>query len=282
VPVVIVNGRLAPERAARYRWLSGLYRPLLAGIDAVGVAAADELSRFVALGAPERALMVTGNLKFDLPEPIESAAAIRARIGLASDRPMVAAGSTGEGEDAIVLDAFEAARRELPDLALVLAPRHPERFDSAAGEVRRRGLTVVRVSCRDVLGNADVLLVDTVGQLAALYAAASSAFVGGSLVAVGGHNLLEPLAAGVPVLFGPHTEHVAEIARTLTEAGCGLRVADADSLGRQWAFLATHPDERQRLAAVGRTVLAAHRGAMQRAADLVLRVWDGAGARRSA
>ena len=282
VPVVIVNGHLAPERSARYRWLAGLYRPLLADIDAVGVAAPDELPRFVALGAPESVLTVTGNLKFDLPAPVESGSEVRARLGLAADRPVVAAGSTGEGEDSIVLDAFEAARRDVPDLALVLAPRHPERFDAAADEARRRGFRVVRLSSGSAAGSADVLLVDTVGQLATLYAAASSAFVGGSLVRVGGHNLLEPLAAGVPVLFGPHTEHVAEIARTLALEGCGLRVTDAASLGRRWAFLATHPDERQSLASVGRTVLATNRGALQRTADLVLRVWDRASASRDA
>jgi 3-deoxy-D-manno-octulosonic-acid transferase len=116
--------------------------------------------------------------------------------------------------------------------------------------------------------------VDTIGQLPALYALAGSAFVGGTLVRVGGHNLLEPLAAGVPVLFGPHTEHVAEIAAALTRSGAGLRVENADALGRSFADLAAHPDERARRVGLGRAFLSANRGALHRAADLVLDVWD--------
>jgi len=274
VPVVIVNGRLAPERLTRYRRLSGLYGPLLCGIDAIGAAGRDETARFLALGVSERAVHVLGNLKFDLPAPDDDPAVIRARSGLAPDRPVVVAGSTGDGEDRLVLDAFSTARRDVPDLLLLLAPRHPERFASAAEEAARRGLFVSRVSGGAAAADVDVLLVDTIGQLAALYALAGSAFVGGSLVPVGGHNLLEPLAAGVPVLFGPHTHHVAEIAAELQRTGAGLRVENADALGRAWAELATQPDERARRVALGREFLAANRGALGRAADLVLAVWD--------
>jgi 3-deoxy-D-manno-octulosonic-acid transferase len=186
----------------------------------------------------------------------------------------VAAGSTGDGEDALVLDAFGVARRDVPDLLLVLAPRHPARFDAALRDAVARGLTVARVSSGDKAGAVDVLLVDTVGQLASLYVLASSAFVGGSLVRVGGHNLLEPLAAGSPVLFGPHTDHVAEIAATLLSAGCGERIGDAAALGRAWARLAADPDERSRRVAAGRQVLAVHRGALERTADLLMALWD--------
>ncbi len=274
VPVVIVNGRLAPERLTRYRRLSGLYGPLLGGLDAIGAAGRDEAERFTALGVPERALEVIGNLKFDLPASRDDASDLRVRYGLAPDRPVVAAGSTGEGEDRLVLDAFSVARRDVPKLLLLLAPRHPERFAAAAGEAARRGFAVSRVSRGAAAGEADVLLVDTIGQLAALYALAGSAFVGGSLVPVGGHNLLEPLAAGVPVLFGPYTRHVAEIAAELQRSGAGMRVENAQALGRAWADLATRPDERARRAALGREFLAANRGALGRAADLVLSVLD--------
>jgi 3-deoxy-D-manno-octulosonic-acid transferase len=217
---------------------------------------------------------VIGNLKFDLPASTVAVADLRSRCGLAADRPVVAAGSTGEGEDRLVLDAFSVARRDVPNLLLLLAPRHPERFASAADEARRRGFAVSLLSRGPAGGDADVLIVDTIGQLAALYALAGSAFVGGSLVPVGGHNLLEPVAAGVPVLFGPHTEHVAEIGFELARSGAGLRVENADALGRAWASLATHPDERARRVALGREFLAANVGALRRAADLVLKVWD--------
>jgi 3-deoxy-D-manno-octulosonic-acid transferase len=274
VPVVIVNGRLAPERLSRYRRLSGLYGPLLCGLSAIGAAGRDELERFVALGVPAKGVDVIGNLKFDLPVSHDDAVGLRARHGLAPDRPVVAAGSTGDGEDRLVLDAFSAARRDVPGLLLLLAPRHPERFDAAAEEVARRGFAVSRVSQGAAAGQVDVLLVDTIGQLAALYAIAGSAFVGGSLVPVGGHNLLEPLAAGAPVLFGPHTQHVAEMASDILRAGAGIRVENAEALGKAWGELATHPEERARRAALGREFLATNRGAAGRAADLVLSVLD--------
>jgi 3-deoxy-D-manno-octulosonic-acid transferase len=222
----------------------------------------------------ERAIEVLGNLKFDLPASNADAAELRARYGLAHDRPIVAAGSTGDGEDRLVLDAFSAARRAVPNLLLLLAPRHPDRFEAAADQAARRGFTVSRVSQGAAGASVDVLLVDTIGQLAAFYALAGSAFVGGSLVPVGGHNLLEPLAVGVPVLFGPHTQHVADMADNVERSGAGIRVENADALGRAFAELATHPDERARRAASGRAFLAANRGALGRAVDLVLSVLD--------
>jgi 3-deoxy-D-manno-octulosonic-acid transferase len=273
VPAMIVNGRIAPERLKRYRRFSGLYAPLLRRLDAVAAAGADDGARFASLGVPERSIHVIGNLKFDLPAPDANAAQLRRRFGIDAGRPVVAAGSTGEGEDALVLDAFLEARREVPSLLLVLAPRHPDRFAAAASLAEQRGLSVSRVTGGTAAG-ADVLLVDTIGQLAALYTLAGSAFVGGSLVRVGGHNLLEPLAAGVPVLFGPHTDHVAEIAAALEGFGAGIRVEDAAALGRRWVELAARPDERARLLARGEAFLAAHRGALRRAADLMLSIRD--------
>jgi 3-deoxy-D-manno-octulosonic-acid transferase len=274
VPVVVVNGRLAPERLGRYRRLSGLYGPLLRGLHAIGAAGSDEAGRFVALGVSDQAVRVIGNLKFDLPASIENAADLRARFGLAPDRPVVAAGSTANGEDRLVLDAFAEARREVPNLLLLLAPRHPERFASAVEEAERRGFTVSLASRGEAVKDTDVLLLDTIGELAVLYALAGSAFVGGSLVPVGGHNLLEPIAAGVPVLYGPHTEHVAEIAAALERSGAGLRVQNAEALGRAFTDLALHPDDCARRVALGRRFLDANRGALQRGADLVLDVLD--------
>jgi 3-deoxy-D-manno-octulosonic-acid transferase len=276
VPVAIVNGRLSPKRLARYKRFSALYRPLLSRLATVAAANAEDAERFSSLGVPERAIRITGNLKFDLPPAPTNAADLRLSFGIPAGRPVVVAGSTGEGEDALVLDAFLGARRRVPSLLLVLAPRHPERFESAAAEASRRGLTVARVSTGRANPGADVLLVDTIGQLASLYGLAGSAFVGGSLVRVGGHNLLEPIAAGVPVLFGPHTDHVAQIAEALLAAGAGIRVDDSGALSRHWAELATRPEETARIASAGTAFLAANRGALQRAVDLVLQVRDAA------
>jgi 3-deoxy-D-manno-octulosonic-acid transferase len=275
VPVAIVSARLAPERLARYRRFDGLYRPIARGLAAVGAGSEDEATRFVALGVPEGRVRVTGSLKFEVPTPTPTGGELRARYRLDTARPVVAAGSTGEGEDALVLDAFDEARRAHPGLVLILAPRHPDRFDAAAAESERRGLTVARVSREESAARADVLLVDTIGQLAALYGMAQVAFVGGTLVAVGGHNLLEPVAAGAPVVFGPHTGHVAEIAQALLGAGAGERVRDARALAAAWIRLLGDALSRARMAESGRALLAANRGALDRSVDLILEVVRG-------
>lgn len=270
IPVIIVSARLAPERLTRYRRLDGLYRPLARGLAAVGAGSAEEARRFAALGVPEERVRVTGSLKFEVPAPAVGAAELRARYGVPEGRAVVAAGSTGEGEDRLVLDAFEAVRREHPGLLLILAPRHPDRFASAAVEAEGRGLAIARVSENGSAADVDVLLVDTIGQLAALYGMAHVAFVGGTLVPVGGHNLLEPIAAGASVLFGPHTGHVDEIARALVEAHAGERVGDAPALAAAWSRLLDDAGARERMAAAGRVLLAANRGALERSVDLIL------------
>ena len=275
IPVVIVSARLAPERLARYRRFDGLYRPIARGLAAVGAASEDEARRFVALGVPEVRVRVTGSLKFEVSSPGVTGSELRARYRLDAERPVVAAGSTGEGEDALVLDAFDEARRAHPGLVLILAPRHPDRFGAAAVESERRGFAVARVSRDESAAGADVLLVDTIGQLAALYGMAQVAFVGGTLVPVGGHNLLEPVAAGAPVLFGPHTGHVAEMAQALLDAGAGERVHDARALASAWIRLLGDSVLRARMAQSGRGLLAANRGALDRSVDLVLDVVGG-------
>ena len=276
VPVVVVNARLAPERLARYRRLRGLYAPLLRGLAAIGAPTATEAERFAGLGVSPASIHVIGNLKFDLAPPQADPVALRGRLGLPPERTVVVAGSTGEGEDALVLEAFARLRTTAPGSSLILAPRHATRFGSAAKAVIERGWTIRRLSEPHGAAGADVVLVDTHGELAALYAIGAAAFVGGSLVPLGGHNLLEPLAAGTPVLFGPHTHHVAEIAEAIAACGAGERVEDAAALGRAWAALAADPGERARRAHAGRELLAANRGANARAATLILGVLDAA------
>lgn len=274
VPVCLVNARLAPERMSRYRRLRALYGPLIARLSRIGAQTAQEAARFAELGADPAVVVVTGNVKYDLPVPEATRASVRAALGLSPSRPVVAAGSTGDGEDALVLDAFAALRRARPDAFLVLAPRHAVRFEDAARRVVARGLTLHRLSeaPESAAGAADVLLVDAMGRLAALYAAADAAFVGGSLVPVGGHNVLEPAACGVPVLFGPHTHHVALPAEALERAGGAVRVADAAALGQAWADLISDPGRRKATANAAAGVVEANRGALDRTAALILEV----------
>jgi 3-deoxy-D-manno-octulosonic-acid transferase len=274
VGVALLNGRLSAERRSSYLRLRGLFRPLLEEVDAVGAQTSGDAERLVELGARPSAVVVTGNVKYDLPAPpAGSAERLRSRLGLPPGRPAVAAGSTGPGEEGQVLDAFLEARAGRPDLFLILAPRHPERIEEVSREVAARGLDLPRLSDgASRAGGADGLLVDTVGELAALYTLVSAAFVGGSLVPIGGHNVLEPAAAGVPVLFGPHTQHVASPAEALLRAGGARRVRDSHDLGRAWLVLLRDEESRRESGRRASAVVEANRGALGRSVDLVLSV----------
>jgi 3-deoxy-D-manno-octulosonic-acid transferase len=218
---------------------------------------------------------VTGNVKYDLPPPVTAAGELRQRLGLSAGRPVLVAGSTAPGEEALVLDAFDAARRRHPDLLLVLAPRHLARCEEVRALADSRGLRTRAYSVAGpVPADLDVLLVDTLGDLAALYQLARVAFVGGSLVPVGGHNLLEPVAVGVPVLFGPHLENVLELAEALERSGAGRRVPDAAGLGRELGRLLDGEALRAEMSRSSSQVLEANRGALERSVTLLLSVVD--------
>jgi 3-deoxy-D-manno-octulosonic-acid transferase len=275
VPVAVVNGRLSPRRMRRYDRLASLYRPLVRELACVGAQSEEDAERFRRLGARAGAVRVTGNLKYDVAPPRVDLAALRRRAGLAEGRPVLVAGSTGRGEEPLVLDAFSEARREHRTLLLVLAPRHPDRVAAVEQLVRDRGLGVRRLSRADAPASPfDVLLVDTLGELASLYALGAIAFVGGSLVPIGGHNVLEPAAAAVPVLFGPHTEHVGEPAAALELAGGGLRVRDATELGREVSGLLADPEARERMGTRAAALVASGRGALAHTVALLLALVD--------
>jgi len=272
--VTVLNGRLSAAKMVRYRRWSGLYRPLLSGLARVGAQSAADAARFVELGVGDDAVEVTGNVKYDLPLPDVDVHELRTRIGLAAERPVWVAGSTREGEEEQILDAFRRLRAEHPELYLVLAPRHPPRTDAVERFVLAAGLDAVRLSQVAASANrrSDVLLVDSVGELTRLYRLASVAFVGGTLVPVGGHNLLEPAAMGVPVLFGAHTENVREMADALLHAGGGLQVANAGELATVVARLLADRSERDRMGDNAKKFLEANRGALARSVALIVDV----------
>jgi 3-deoxy-D-manno-octulosonic-acid transferase len=236
LPILIASARVSARSAGIYQHLPGLLRPALSG--AVWVAAqthADAL-RFAALGVPAARLAVVGNIKFDRQLPpglAERGALLRARY--AAGRPVWVAGSTHDGEEQIVLEAHRQLCQRVPTALLILAPRHPQRFDAAAASVAAQGFSYMRRSTgaadgERANGGYQVLLLDTLGELAEFYAAGDVAFVGGSLVAVGGHNLLEPAALGMPVLSGPEQFNSPELARVLSDAGALTIVHDAPGL----------------------------------------------------
>ncbi len=272
VAACLVNGRLSPERMARYRRFAPLYRPLLAGLDRLGAQTAEDGRRFLELGAREEVLEVTGSIKYDLPAAEVLPEALRRRFGLDSARRVVASGSTAEGEDGPILDAFLETRRDHPGLFLLIAPRHPDRAPAVQTEARSRGLRLHPLSTRRdaEAGRSDGLLVDTLGELAGLWPVADAAFVGGSLVAVGGHNVLEPAACGVPVLFGPYTHHIAEPAETLEREGAARRVRDGRDLAQTWSELLGDETRRRAMGQRGLAVIGANRGALDRSVALVV------------
>jgi 3-deoxy-D-manno-octulosonic-acid transferase len=270
VPVVLVNARLSAARMRWYRRLSGLYAPILRGVARVGARTAPDAERLAELGVPAKALSVTGNVKYDLPPPTGDRLSSRRELGVAADRPLWIAGSTRPGEERLILDAWLARRAETPDLLLVLAPRHAERFDEVERLVREAGIDPLRLSRGAGTRSADLLLIDRLGALGRAYLAADVAFVGGTLVDLGGHNLLEPAAAAVPVLFGPYTSNVQEEATELLAAGAAIRVRDAQELGRAVVGLVRDRERARAMGELGRRVVVAHRGALDRTIDLVL------------
>jgi 3-deoxy-D-manno-octulosonic-acid transferase len=271
LPLVLASARLSARSVGRYRWLGGLVREALARNVWVAAQSEADLGRFAALGASPARSRVVGNLKFDFELPAEAAdgaGALRAALG--SGRPVWVAGSTHEGEEDQVLDAHARLRATRPDALLVLAPRHPPRFEAVAGLLRRRGTAFAARSGGTAVAPAtEVLLLDTLGELVRFYAAADVAFVGGSLVPVGGHNLLEPAALGKPVVSGPHTANAAPVARLLIEAGAAETVADAQELAACVARLLADGGARRARGERGRAAVDANRGALARFLALV-------------
>jgi 3-deoxy-D-manno-octulosonic-acid transferase len=269
VPVLIASARLSERSLNAYRRLGGLFRPALQQRLWVGAQSAADAARFVALGVPAERVSVAGNLKFDRPLPADAPLRGRQlRETLGRSRPLWVAGSTHPGEQRLVLEAHRQLLVRQPQALLVIAPRHPPRFEEAAGQLAEGAWRFERRSRleRGVALPPDcrVLLLDTLGELSDFYAAADIAFVGGSLVPVGGHNLLEPAALGLPVLAGPHQSNSPEIARVLGEAGALDIVADSAQLASRLQGLFGSEAARVAQGQRARGALDSHRGALGR------------------
>jgi 3-deoxy-D-manno-octulosonic-acid transferase len=276
IPLVLASARISPRSVTRYRRLGSLFRDTLSRGVVVAAQGEGDADRFRSLGADPASTHVTGNIKFDFSVPLDiGERGRRLRDFYAAGRPMWVAGSTHGGEEEIILEAHRIVRGAHPRSLLVLVPRHPPRFDEVAHGLQRAGIRFVRRSQR--LGekagaaatSADVLLVDTLGELLDFYAAADVAFVGGSMVPVGGHNLLEPAALGLPILTGPHNANSADIAKLLIARGAAEVVHDADELGGRVAMLLSDPDERDRIGTIARDSVDSNRGALAKLLGLI-------------
>ncbi|MDR2017171.1 MAG: lipid IV(A) 3-deoxy-D-manno-octulosonic acid transferase [Burkholderiales bacterium] len=260
----LVNARMSERSAARYARYTSLTRPVFASLTGVAAQTEDDAQRLRTLGA--RDVTVIGNLKFDIEVPENAralGAVLRRRFG---QRLIWIAASTRDGEEALLLDAIRRQPDALPPETLtVIVPRHPERFESVAEQLRARGLAFVRRSDEsDVPPEISFVLGDSMGEMFAYYAAADLAFVGGSLLPLGGQNLLEPLATGTPVLIGPHTFNFKDISDAACAVGAAKRANNADALIVQAGALLRNHEARQTMRDSGLHFLEEHRGAAER------------------
>lgn len=268
--VALVNGRISPRSFPRYRKLRRFLAGTLAEVDLFLMQGEAHAERIREMGAPSGRVAVTGNLKFDaappgrLPERL-----VKLLQAGGAGRPLWVAGSTVGGEEELVLKAFHRVRADVPEARLLMAPRHPERFDAVPSLVEAAGFRCLRRSALDPAAwqDGEVLLLDTLGELSQVYALASVVFVGGSLVPAGGHNILEPAVAGKPVVVGPHMENFQEIAEQFRAEGAVEQVGSADELGRCVSSILLDDARRASLGSRARDLVGRNRGAVVRSVD---------------
>ncbi len=264
VPVVLVNGRLSQNSFSRYRLVAPLFRWITAAIGAFSMRGEADAGRLLALGIEKERVRVTGNIKFDqpLPEPV---------AGGRGGEPLLVFGSTRPGDEAVAAVALKTLFRDFPGLRAVLAPRHLHRLEEVEAVLREHGLRFTRLGEGGSPTPGEVLLLDRLGELAGYYPKAQAAFVGGSFdPAIGGHNILEPAAAGVPVVYGRHMHSFAEEEALLRASGGGIRLERPEDLLPTLSRLLGDESERtKRGRAAGETVLA-HKGAVDRNIELIM------------
>jgi 3-deoxy-D-manno-octulosonic-acid transferase len=277
IPAMLVNGRISPRSYRGYRRLRPFMCRVLPAIVRFSMQTKLDAERIIAVGAMPSRVQITGNIKYDLAlEPSTSVdeQALRSALGI-GDAPVFMAGSTHPGEEEIIIAAYRQARAQVPGLRLLLAPRHLDRLDAIEGLLRQHQLPVHRRSHGRLPSEAvevPVLLLDTIGELAKLYAVGTVVFVGGSLVPIGGHNVLEPAAHRKATLFGPHMHNFHQIAAALLDAGGAWQVHNPEDLGASVSLLLQQPERRQTLGQAAYQVLCDNQGAVARTVALIEQV----------
>ena len=265
IPLILVSARISPRSVPGYRKLLPLIRETLSHGIIIAAQSQPDADRFLELGANPTRTCVMGNIKFDI-EPdaavITKGRAIRGE--LFGDRPVWIAASTHEGEEKLVLEVHRELCARHPELLLVLVPRHPERFPSVRELIEKQGFSLVSRTAQRPAGDASVFLCDTMGEVPMFYAASDVAFVAGSLVPIGGHNLLEPAMLGVPIVTGPHNFNAQDIADLFVDLGACRRVTGTEDLVSTVSELLTDRELAARLGNTGRSVLEENRGALER------------------
>ncbi|MBT0892301.1 3-deoxy-D-manno-octulosonic acid transferase [Geobacter hydrogenophilus] len=275
IPAVMVNGRISDRSFPRYLRFSRFFAPILNNLSALCMQSDEDARRIIAVGAPAERVHVTRNLKYDLPvkslTPAERQELLRS-YRLPADTLIITAGSTHPGEEAAVADIYARLLGERSDLFLVLVPRHPERAAEVGILLEGRGIPFIRRSALDTAQEqprGGVLLVDTIGELMKLYALSDVVFVGGSLVPVGGHNLLEPASVGAPVLFGPHMHNFRQITALVLDAGAGEQVDDHGALEATLRRLLANEPARRSMGENGIRLMADQGGAAARHLEII-------------
>ena len=273
IPILLANGRLSERSCLRYQFISNLTKRMLETYHTVAAQGVLDGERFLQLGLDPKKLIISGNIKFDIQIPdelIQQGKKIREDIG--PERRVFIAASTHDGEETIILNALKKIREDIPNLFLILAPRHPDRFQKIAELCKQFQLQVAtRSQSTPIQSDTDVLLVDTIGELQMIYAAADIAFVGGSLAPIGGHNLIEPAALGLPILTGPNLHNFTEISALLQNAGAAQIVTDSNSIADAVIALCSAKELREKIGKCAQETIEANRGALQKHVECVER-----------
>src|SRR5438128_343433 len=275
VTTMMINGRISSRSYPRYRLIRPFFRRVLADIDRFCMQSEESARRLIDLGADPSRVVVTGSLKFDSLEVPAPASHGKPRLlrffRMSPARPVIVAGSTFRGEESAVLRAFARVKAAMPTAIAILAPRQPERFTEAERLSRDAGFATVRRSELpiDAEPRADVVVLDSIGELAQLYQIATAVFVGGSLVDHGGHNILEPAIFGKPIVFGPHMQNFKEIGDAFVQHGAAVQVQSERELDEALVSLVTDPVRRARLGAAARALVEANRGAKTKTLEVI-------------
>ncbi len=266
IPLVLVSARISPKSVQSYRRLLPLFRETLSHGIIIAAQTEADAERFLSLGAAPERTRITGNIKFDVKLPSDLAERGRSvRAELFGERPVWIAASTHEGEESTVLEAQQKLLERFPELLLILVPRHPQRFAAVRDIIDKQGMSIVaRTEARPCEASTAVFLGDTMGELMLFYAMSDVAFVAGSLLPIGGHNLLEPAALGLPLISGPHVFNAQEIADMFIETGACRVTADAEQMADAVEELLSDRDKARTRGELGRQILERNRGALQR------------------
>ncbi len=272
-PILLVNARLSARSERRFRKIRWIAAPVFNQIDTLCLQEPAERERWISLGVEPSKLEVTGSIKFDdaaaAPRPAKDFWPILESLGVQRGNPVIVAGSTFDGEELLIAEVHKQLRKKHPALFLVLVPRHQERGDAVTAQLEQAGFQVARRTQPGTIEKPDLLLVDTTGELSNWYRCATAVFIGKSLMAQGGQNPAEAVAAGVPVVFGPNMQNFASLASSFLRAKAAIEVTDAGTLEAAWNELLQSPELRTKMSQAAAQCLAVHRGATARTVQII-------------